>query len=291
MTQRLRAARLECAHILNLRSNGVANGRARRGERTMTTPLDIIDVNAENLAAESVCCGFSDKKHRQGVQDKEAWLRARFAEGLTYKKLNVRCKVFIEYIPAEYAWAPVEAPNYLFIHCLWVSGKYKGQGWSRKLLAACEQDAVADGKHGLAVISTQKKKPFTVEKKFFLHHGFEVCDCAPPYFELLVKRCQPDAPLPVFRDSARQAACDQKNGFVFMYSDQCPYLDYWVEQMIGFAGQRSIPASKLRLTTRDQARNMPSAYPLFSMFYNGQFITHEMMPEKKFDALIASLAG
>ncbi len=257
----------------------------------MDEHCEIIDVNAENLATESVCCGFSDKKHRQGVQDKQDWLMARFVEGLKYKKLNTRCKVFIEYIPAEYAWAPVEAPNYLFIHCFWVSGRYKGHGWARKLLEACEQDAQTQGKHGIAVISTKKKMPFTVEKKFFLKHGFEYGDSAPPYFELLVKRFDKNALLPVFRDSAKIGECKQKEGFFFLYSDQCPYLDHWVDQMMGFAARHAISANKLRLATREEAQNMPTAYPLFSMFYNGQFITHEMMSEKKFDKLVATLTA
>jgi GNAT superfamily N-acetyltransferase len=255
----------------------------------MTEELKIIDVNAGNLATENVCCGFSDKKHRQGVQDKQDWLMARYAEGLKYKKLNARCKVFIEYIPAEYAWAPIDAPNYLFIHCLWVSGRYKAQGWARKLLEECEQDA--QGKHGIVVISTKKKMPFTVEKKFFVKHGFESCDSAPPYWELLMKRFDVNAPAPTFRESARLTACDQAEGFLFMYTDQCPYLDHWVDQMIGFAAARGVPAQKQHITTREEAQNMPSAFPLFSMFYNGQFVGHEMMPEKKFDKLVAKLTA
>jgi ribosomal protein S18 acetylase RimI-like enzyme len=255
----------------------------------MAETLEIIDVNIGNLTTENVCCGFSDKKHQKGVQDKQDWLMARFVEGLKYKKLNTRCKVFIEYIPAEYAWAPIEAPEYVFIHCFWVSGRYKGQGWAKKLLQECEHDA--QGKHGIAVISTKKKMPFTVDKKFFFKHGFESCDSVPPYFELLVKRFNQDAPLPTFRERARFAECPQKEGFMFMYSDQCPYLDHWVDQMIGFAANHNIPAQKLRITTRAEARNMPSAFPLFSMFYNGRFVTHEMMAEKKFDKLVTKLTA
>ena len=39
-----------------------------------------------------------------------------------------RGKCFIEYIPAENAWVPIEAAGWLYINCLWVSGDvYKRQ--------------------------------------------------------------------------------------------------------------------------------------------------------------------
>jgi hypothetical protein len=57
------------------------------------------------------------------------------------KKGNVRGKCFIEYIPAEKAWAPIKAAGYMYIDCLWVSGQFKGQGNSNLLLDACIRDS------------------------------------------------------------------------------------------------------------------------------------------------------
>ena len=37
---------------------------------------------------------------------------------------------FIEYIPAENAWVPINADGYMYIDCLWVSGSFKGKGYS-----------------------------------------------------------------------------------------------------------------------------------------------------------------
>ena len=34
-------------------------------------------------------------------------------------------KQTIEYIPAEHAWNPIDAPGYMYIDCLWVSGSFK----------------------------------------------------------------------------------------------------------------------------------------------------------------------
>ena len=252
----------------------------------MEKTLEIISVNAHNLAQENVCCGFSDKKHREGVRLKQEWLTARFAEGLTYKKLNVRGKIFIEYLPAEFAWSPVEAPGYMFIHCFWVSGKYKGHGWGKALLEECLSDS--QEMNGIVVVTTKKVMPFLTDKPFFVKHGFEVCDTAPPYFELLVRPLK-DAPLPRFTARAKTATCDPAEGFTFVYSDLCPYTTLWVENMQKFADNHGIPSRKVKLATRNDARQAPSAFTIFSIFYNSKFVTQEILTERKFEKMVKRL--
>lgn len=252
----------------------------------MADDLKILNITKDNLSDEGICCAFSDKKHVEGARLKEEWLAARFDEGFRYKKLNVRGKVFIEYVPAEYAWSPIDAPNYLFIHCFWVSGRYKGQGWGKQLLNECLTDT--SGKDGIVVMTGKKDMGFMVDPKFFRKCGFEVCDTAPPYFQLMVKRLNPSAPLPRFRESAKQATCEPFDGFTMIYSDLCPFTTYWVEQMKGFMAKYQRPIQTIRLTTREQAQNMPSAFAIFSLFLNGKFLTHEMMHESKFDKLYAA---
>jgi len=77
--------------------------------------LEIVTLNEDNIETEHICCGFSDKKSAEGYRLKKEWLSSRFAEGFTFKKFNVRGKAFIEYVPAEYAWRPIEAPGYMCI--------------------------------------------------------------------------------------------------------------------------------------------------------------------------------
>ena len=76
-------------------------------------------ITMDNLDKEHICCCISDKKGENCVASKKEWLRDRLQEGLVFNKLDVRGKVFIEYIPAEYAWAPIEAKGYMYIDCLW----------------------------------------------------------------------------------------------------------------------------------------------------------------------------
>ena len=83
--------------------------------------MEYIRVTKENLEKEHICCAISNNKDIQ-VSSKKAWLADRFDEGLVFLKSVERGKCFIEYIPAECAWNPIEAPGYMYINCLWVSG-------------------------------------------------------------------------------------------------------------------------------------------------------------------------
>ena len=62
------------------------------------------------------------------VMSKKELAKGKADEGLVFLKGDVRGKCFIEYMPAEYAWAPIDADGYMYINCLWVSGKFKGLG-------------------------------------------------------------------------------------------------------------------------------------------------------------------
>ena len=91
--------------------------------------MEFIRVTKDNLEKEHICCAISNNKDVQ-VLSKKAWLVDRFDEGLVFLKSVERGKCFIEYIPAENAWIPINADGYMYIDCLWVSGSLKGHGYS-----------------------------------------------------------------------------------------------------------------------------------------------------------------
>lgn len=250
-----------------------------------TENLEVLTLNEENIADEHICCGFTDKKIAEGYRLKRELIKSRLSEGFKFKKFNIRGKVFIEYVPAENAWSPIDAPGYMFIHCFWVSGRYKGHGFGTKLLDECINDAERNDKNGIVVVTSRKAMPFLTDKGFFIKKGFEGCDTAPRYFELLVKKLK-EAPLPKFRDEAKKAAVENKNGLTFIYSDLCPFTDYWVDKMIEFANDLGIPSEKIKITTKEETQNMPSASALFSVFYNGEFLTHKIVAHKEFSKLL-----
>jgi len=250
----------------------------------MAREIPLVTLDASNLASEHLCCAIADKKSERGVACKKQWLEARIREGLRFTKLDVRGKVFIEYVPAEQAWRPIDAPGYMFIHCLWVSGRYKGQGHSRRLLDGCLKDARK--MNGIAVVSSTKLMPFLTDKRFFLAHGFEVCDTAPPYFELLVRRNKKNAPSPRFQPAAKENTHPNKSGLTFLYSYQCPFTDFWVDELIEVARERSIPWKKVRIRTTREAQRAPSPYATFSVYYNGDFLTHKIPATTEFGRLL-----
>lgn len=77
--------------------------------------MDYIRLTSENLDSEHICCAISSNKDPQ-VLSKKQWLRDRLEEGLVFLKGDIRGKCFIEYIPAEYAWMPIEAAGYMHIN-------------------------------------------------------------------------------------------------------------------------------------------------------------------------------
>ena len=97
------------------------------------------------------------------------------------------------------------------------------------------------------VVSSQKKMPWLVDPKMFLKFGFESCDTAAPYFNLLVRKNDPDAPDPAFRDIARSGRIDDTDGVVIMYSHQCPFHEDFVEIMLEAARSKGFRAKKIRI--------------------------------------------
>ena len=118
--------------------------------------MEFIRVTKDNLEEEHICCAISNNKDVQ-VSSKKAWLADRFDEGLVFLKSAERGKCFIEYIPAENAWVPIVAENYMYIDCLWVSGSFKGHGYSSDLLSECINDSKEKERPGCVFLRQQRR--------------------------------------------------------------------------------------------------------------------------------------
>ena len=164
--------------------------------------MEYIRVTKDNLEKEHICCAISNNKDVQ-VSSKKAWLAERFTEGLVFLKSVERGKCFIEYIPAENAWVPIEADGYMYIDCLWVSGSFKGHGYSTDLLTACIRESKEKGKKGLCILCAAKKKPFLADPKFLKYKGFAVCDEADNGIQLWFLPFSDNAEKPRFKEWAK----------------------------------------------------------------------------------------
>ena len=242
--------------------------------------MDYIRVTKDNLEKEHICCAISNNKDVQ-VSSKKAWLLDRFDEGLVFLKSTERGKCFIEYIPAEMAWNPIDAAGWMYIDCLWVSGSMKGHGYSNDLLSACIADGKAQGKKGLCILSSAKKKPFLADPKYLKYKGFAVADEADNGIQLWYLPFSPDAEKPKFKACAAHPHVDEP-GYVLFYTHQCPFNAKYVPIVEQTAREHDIPFRAIRIESREAAQNAPTPVTTYALFFDGEYITNEQMNDTKF---------
>ena len=243
--------------------------------------MDYIRITKENIDTEHICCAMSGK---QSLAKKE-WLKQRFDEGLVFYRSAERGKCFIEYIPAENAWVPIEADGYLYINCLWVSGAMKGHGYANDLLDACIRDANAQDRKGLCILSAEgRKREFLADPKFLAHKGFQVADTSDCGITLMFLPLAESAAPPQFKACARHPRAEE-SGFVLYYTDQCPFTYYWVPRVAQVAREHDIPLTLHHITDKEAAQNAPAPVTTYALFRDGKFLTQGIQSDKKFLAL------
>lgn len=132
--------------------------------------IKIIDLNPENIFNFGVC-GYKDVEKHIELQNKISWFSEYYKKGLRIKSLISKMGGYqgmLEYIPGEYAFRPVNAHGYMFIHCLFVGFKneFKGKGYATLLLKECIKEAKDAKLKGVAVVT--RKGSFMAKKEIFL---------------------------------------------------------------------------------------------------------------------------
>lgn len=249
----------------------------------------IITLDKSNIDREHICCAISDKKCKDSYELKKDWLRQEFDNGYVFRRIDARAKVFIEYVPAEKGWVPIDAPNYLLINCFWVSGQYKGQGYGKELLRLTIEDAKSQGKDGLVTVVGTTKFHFMSDTKWLVKQGFVTCEKLSSGFSLLVKKINAKAENPKFKDSVKNIDKVEKNGLVVYYSNRCPFSEYHVTTSLKETTEkRKLPLKIIKLETMEQAQSAPTPATIFSLFHNGRFITTDLSVcmNSRFDKVI-----
>lgn len=251
-----------------------------------------INLTTKNIVKEHICCAISDKKCSDSYQAKIKWLSKEFNDGYVFRRINERVKVFIEYGPAENAWLPISAPNYFNINCFWVSGKYKKQGYGKRLLQSAIEDAKNQGKDGLVTVVGTKKNHFMSDAKWFLKQGFEEVERISSGFSLLAMKINRNAVQAIFNESVKSGLCQIKKGIVVYYSNRCPFAEFHATtSLVETAKKRDLPLQVIKLETREQAQSAPSPASIFSLFYNGRFMTTNISVcmDSRYDKVMAKL--
>lgn len=251
--------------------------------------MEYIRVTKENIDREHICCAISNNRDIQ-VLSKKDWMRQCFDDGLVFLKSVERGKCFIEYIPAENAWVPIIAENYMYIDCFWVSGALKGHGYSNDLLHACIQDSKEKGRAGLCILSSPKKKPFLSDPKHLLYKGFQIADVSDAGINMMYLPFHEQAAVPQFTERARHPHIEE-SGYVLYYTSQCPFNGKYVPVLEQTALEHGIPFRAIHLETKEQAQAAPSPCTSYALFYRGAFLTNEQLNEKKFLKMAVTAGG
>ena len=124
------------------------------------------------------------------------------------------------------------------------------------------------------------------EKKFFVKQGFKLGDTAEPYFELWYKAFKKDAPIPRFKEVAKNASSPIQEGIAIYYTAACPFTDYYVKNLEKQARQKGYKVQSIHLKTRQQAQNHFVPHTIYSVFQDGKFVTQHIINEKHFHKYI-----
>ena len=169
---------------------------------------------------------------------------------LFFLKSVERGKCFIEYIPAENAWVPIIAENYMYIDCFWVSGSFKGHGYSNDLLNKCIEDSKVKGKSGtLHSFRLRRRSHFFPDPKHLICKGFRVADTSDVGINLMHLPFDENAVVPRFTEAAKHPHIEEQ-GYVLYYTNQCPFNGKYVPIVEQTAVENNIPFRAIRIETK-----------------------------------------
>lgn len=235
---------------------------------------DFINLTAENLAEEHVCCIIRSKKTHPGIEAKKQWLSDRLKEGHVFRKLNAKATVFIEYAPLETAWVPIVGDNYYYIYCLWVLGEHKGKGYGKALMEYCLSDAKEKGKSGVCMLGAAKQKAWLSDQAFAKRFGFEAVDTTNSGYEALALSF--DGTTPKFAPNAKNEKIAREELTIY-YDMQCPYIYQSIEKIQQYCENEKVPVSLVQVDTLQKAKGLPCVFNNWGVFYKGEFQTVNLL--------------
>ncbi|MBE5975432.1 MAG: GNAT family N-acetyltransferase [Paenibacillaceae bacterium] len=237
---------------------------------------DFVNLTAENLEKEHLCCIIRSKKTHPGIEAKRQWLSERLEKGHVFRKLNEKATVFIEYAPLETAWVPITGDNYYYVYCLWVSGSCKGKGYGKALMEYCIADARRNGKSGICMLGANKQKAWLSDQTFAKKFGFEVVDTTEQGYELLALSF--DGTFPRFAQSVKNKGIEKEELTIY-YDMQCPYIYQNLEMVKKYCDINEIPVCVIPVDTLQKAKELPCVFNNWGVFYKGKFQTVNLLDE------------
>ena len=249
----------------------------------------ILDLTPENIADYGVC-GYKDVKKHLELRRKIAWFKEYYPKGLRIKAILSEkggYQGMLEYIPGKYAHPPVEAENYMFIHCIFVGFKneFKGKGYASSLIDECIEDAKKAKMHGVAVVT--RKGPFMARNDIFLKKGFQVVDSAKPDFDLLAMKFDAKSKDPTFKSNMTDNLKKWSKGLTVTRSAQCPYTEKNVNAILDSAKNKfGLKTNLVDLKNSDAVQRSPCAFGTFCIIHDGEIISHHPISNTRFENIM-----
>jgi N-acetylglutamate synthase-like GNAT family acetyltransferase len=246
--------------------------------------IQILDLTPDNIVYYGVC-GYKDVEKHPELRRKIDWFKEYYPKGLRIKALFSKkggYQGMLEYIPGMYAHRPVDAEEYMFIHCIFVGFKkeFKGKGYASSLIDECIKDAKNANMYGVAVVT--RKGPFMAKKDIFVKKGFVLVDKVEPDFELLSLKFDQKVANPKFRN-LRKHLKDYEKGLFVIRSVQCPYTEKNVNAILESAKDNfGLKANLIDLKDSASVQNSPCAFGTFCIIYDGEILSYHPISNTRF---------
>jgi hypothetical protein len=239
-------------------------------------------VGPGNLSECGIGC-LTNPKH-EGYGPKVDWLKRRFDEGLRFllfRDDKGKPLAFLEYVPGAYAWRPVDAKGWLFVHCLWVYGAgQKVGGLGSRLIEECIAEAKQS--RAIGVTAMVSDGPWMAGRQIFLKNGFEQVAEA-DRFQLVAHRLKRGA-APRFRDVGGNLA--KYRGLHVVWGAQCPMLPKSMNDLTDMAAEHGLKLQVTVLDTARKAQNAPSYYGVFNLIWNGRLLSDHYVSKGRFKNIL-----
>ena len=241
--------------------------------------LKLVDITPENVMEHGLFCIKNVKNPVFAL--KKNWFLQSYKEELRIKILYNDDKKqigYIEYIPAEFAWRPVEAPGFMFIQCMFIYAKKdKNKGYGSFMVKACEEDAKKQNMKGICTMTSDGT--FIANKQLFINNGYSQVDKLERY-ELMVKKFDNKFDNPRLIDWTKNR--DKYQGWNLIYADQCPWHHKSVEALKEVTKDVGIDLMIKKITTCQEAKNAPSGFGVFCLMHNGKLLEDHYLSATRF---------
>lgn len=250
--------------------------------KRMIDEITVIDVTEENVFEVGIFC--IKNKDAPGYKSKIDWFMSNAANGLKIKIAATKKQQlgFIEYVPAEYAWRPIKADNYLFVQCIALFIKTaRNKAVGTALLNKCIDDAMREKKFGVCVVTSDGA--WMANRRLFEKNSFQKTDTL-DRFELLVKKFDQNSPDPKLIDWRKRQSKYQ--GWNLIYSDQCPWHQKSVTDLKQSALEKGIDLKVTKLNSAQEAQQAPSGFGVFSLLNDGKLLADHYISRTRFENIL-----